>query len=45
MRTVLTTDPRGLSQFTDEQISREYYLRALRQLGDQRTCVGIQITA
>ena len=32
--------PRSLSDYSDEEIAREYHNRALRKLGDPRVSVG-----
>jgi len=31
----------SLSDFTDEEIAKEHYLRAMLKLGDQRISVGV----
>ncbi len=31
---------KSLSEFSDEEISREYHWRAMRKLGDPRICVS-----
>lgn len=37
--------PRSLSEFTDEEIAREYFWRAQRKLGDPRIAVGFPFPA
>jgi hypothetical protein len=39
-RCAQTPAPRGLSDYSDEEIAREHHFRMLRRLGDPRVCVS-----